>query len=337
LLFTGSQDQLVCSWQPLHEANRAPAGLLLEVPAAAEQQQGAAAARVGERGLEQAPQQAAVRVAAAETELQGAADDQQLGNAAATKLAAKRQAGQQFVLPRARSFLPELPDTSHSAGMRLQALLDLVALAEALYPPAQPAGAGAGGEAALDEGVLGMLLDGCGVPDGAAGAAAAAEGGGGGGSGSSSGSVAGAYQQQHAALIGPGYTPGSWLPTMTADVPELLLQHQAAQGAHTRAPAAAAAASSVCAAEPAAALLPVLTRSQLGMLQFIAGDVRGFLQTAAAAGSISPDVVALASAGGAPAWRAAARLASAKPAAAGDRAGAALHAAAAGDSAALAG
>lgn len=73
-----------------------------------------------------------------------------------------------------------------------------------------------------------------------------------------------------------------------------------------------------------------LSSSQLGMLQFIAGDVSGFLQTAVAAGMTTPDVVALSSAGGAPALRACARLAAAKLAAAGEVHAALLQLAAAG-------
>jgi hypothetical protein len=42
-------------------------------------------------------------------------------------------------------------------------------------------------------------------------------------------SVAEGFQQQLAGLVGADYPLGSWLPTMTADVPELLLHHQAWQ------------------------------------------------------------------------------------------------------------
>jgi hypothetical protein len=246
-----------------------------------------------------------------------------------------------FICPKAKPFLLELPDTHSHLQLQQQACLDVVALAEALYPPAPagtaaaPAaaaaaagGGGSGGDSGASDGVLTGLdaevLALLGLP--AAEAADVVLG-----SADSTNSpqqqqqvlegeagvlrVAGAFRQQLSGLVGDDYPLGSWLPVMTADVPELLQQHSAwteqqqQQGVRQVADSSSA---TVGGGGVLSASLGGLSASQVGMLRFVAGDVRGFLTAAAAADCLTPDVVALAAAGGAPAFAAAARLAAAK-------------------------
>jgi hypothetical protein len=263
----------------------------------------------------------------------------------------KQKAAKLFICPKAKSFLPELPDTTNPL-VHHQVLLDVAALAETLYPPdAAAAGSGMAPGAAcsdaaataggLDE--LGLILDAevsalLGLPAAASGASDAA-------AGDSQQQqqqqkcglgVAEALKQQLAGVVGAGYSLGSWLPTMTADVPELLLQHQSWTAQHPqqqqqqhRQQLKKSNRFANLAAEPvtasAGSVVGALTVSQLGMMKFVAGDVKGFLQAAAAADSVTADVVALSAAAGAPAFGAAARLAAAKLAAAGEHAAAAVH------------
>jgi hypothetical protein len=342
LVLSGSQDQTVCSWQPHHEPSQGPAALVTSLTDAADE----AAASLGDATGESAAASTSDLAAATEALSAGGDADvasttpqpevlstqqqqqEQQHSKSQPAAASSKKQPRQFLLPKAKSFLPELPDTSGSLALQLQAQLDVVALAEALYPPA----AASGSSPLLDAGVMRALLVGSGADSDAAVAAASAT------AAHSAGgsSVAGAYKQQLSATIGSDYRAGSWLPTMTADVPELLRQHNASSGSAVRGASAGRSSSSggrqrgtgSGAHSSGTQQQQQLSDSQLGMLQFIAGDVAGFLQTAVAADAVTPDVVALSAAGGAPAWGAAARLAAAKLAAGGDSHAAALHLAA---------
>lgn len=297
LLLSGSQDQTLVALQPGHEsARRTPASLVPLPCAATGSEQPLPAVEAAD---------AAAALGGAAVAVGAASSLQQQPQPASGAPAAKRPPKHHFLPPRAQSFLPDLPDAGGAVG--LQAQLDVVALAEALYPAPD---AGRSACPLLDDGALRALL---GDADGAAAAAAAASAD----EQQAACSFTEALQQQLAGDVGRAYVPGTWLPTLTADVPELLAQQRELR--QQQAPGAAAGAPQQ------------LPARQLGMLQLVAGDVAGFLQTAAAADAVLPDVVALSALGGVPAWRAAARLAAAKLVAVGDVRGAALHLAAAGD------
>jgi hypothetical protein len=312
------------------------------------------------------------------TEQSAAADVVQAASQKAVLKPAKRKPAKTFICPKAKTFLPDVPDTFNPL-VHQQVLLDLVALAEALYPPAgttqNP------GVHVMSQGLAGLdreVLETLGIPAGPSGAAAT------GGqqqqqqqqselqepgahtessatgslqSGRAQDGVGGArvawsFQQQLAGLVDAHYPLGSWLPTMTADVPELLLQHQAwqqqqqqqqqqqgpqqqqqqksSQGRQERITtrrAAAIAARGKCSRRSSTSSL---NDSQVGMLKFLAGDVGGFLRAAVAADKVSPEVVALAAASGQPAFSTVAKLAASQLAAAGDAEAAAVHLLAAG-------
>jgi hypothetical protein len=387
----------VRSWQPLLEAVTTPAALQSASPAAAagsdEQQLCVAAsssAEVGEHQVfgadttdsragqpldgQQPVQQAGPDAAAIQPGLEVPSSGQPVTGqpaafppaaAAAAAAAAgpvvpksKPKASKLFICPKAQSFLPSLPDTTDPL-LHQQALLDVVALAEALYPPTAAAAVGSGGVpgaalevgSALDAEVLALLglpaAVASGPPDATASDSQQQQQ-----QQRRQGCVLGvaeAFKQQLAGVVGAvvHYPLGSWLPNMTADVAELLLQHQAWTSQHPqrqqqhqqqhRQQLKKVNRFAERAAEPvtvsAGSAVGAVTASQLGMLKFVAGDVKGFLQAAAAADSVTDDVVALSAAGGAPAFGAAARLAAAKLAAAGDHEAAAVHLKAAGDGA----
>jgi hypothetical protein len=266
-----------------------------------------------------------------------------------------------------RSFLPELPDVSQPQ-VQLQVLVDLVELAEALYPPVDieavpPATAAAAGSAAAaaageaadsrwwslggstsDSWGFNALtaqpgfnaltaqpgfnaltpgepqLHHCSVEP-AVGQldphqhsksnASCSRAGTCSSSSSSSLGVAGVSEAFQAALgpsVGKDYESGSWLPVMAADVAEILQQQQAAWQQQQKQQQQEHGSSSSSSHKG----FKLLLANQVGMLQFISGDVGSFLRTAVAADCVSPDVVALAAAGGGAVWAAAARLAAAK-------------------------
>jgi hypothetical protein len=133
-----------------------------------------------------------------------------------------------------------------------------------------------------------------------------------------SSSVTEAFSKQLSHVAGGSYSVGSWLPSMTADVPELLRQHQQAlqqqqqQGSQDQQSAHLPNSSSSSSMAASGTSLGTLSINQAAMMQYMLGDVGGFMRAAVSAGVITPDVVALAAAGGSAAWAAAARLAAAK-------------------------
>lgn len=228
----------------------------------------------------------------------------------------------QFVLPEGRSFLPPLPDVSDTCTQQ-QALIDVVALAAALHPPPTSNSAGAtpnsaAADDAVDDDPWELLRPGAAgelpplslAPQQTSRASGASAG------------IAAAFQDALGDGPGRDYSPGSWLPTMTSDVPQLLVAAEQAQGSGATAGADAGSG----AGGPA---LPSL--SQLGMLRYIAGDAAGMLAAATAAGAVTPEVVALAAAGGGATWRLAAALAAARLAGNSAPEAAALHLTTAGD------
>lgn len=276
------------------------------------------------------------------------------GSAAALSSSGMRH-WKQFVPPGSRTFLPPLPDLANLA-VQQQAQLDVVALAEALYPPTTrgPAAAGVSDPAALSMLMKQFRLRGLqGEQQHFPQARQQCQ--------LSGISVSDAFHQRLSNVVSEHYLPGSWLPTMTADVPELLQQHQQAvcavqqgqcgrsssnsssssqQQQQQAAPDGSSSSSSNCSGgshSSAYNAVSSLAVNQVAVMQYITGDVGGFLRSAVAADVVTPDVVALAAAGGAAAWAAAGRLAAAKLAAAGQLDAAAVLQLAIGDTAAAAG
>jgi Sec-independent protein translocase protein TatA len=140
-----------------------------------------------------------------------------------------------------------------------------------------------------------------------------------------SSSVTDAFCKQLSYVAGGSYSVGSWLPSMTADVPELLRQHQQAlqqqqqqqqqeQGSSDQHQQSAQSPNSSSSSSMAASGTSpgTLSINQAAMMKYMLGDIGGFMRAAVLADVITPDVVALAAAGGSAAWAAAARLAAAK-------------------------
>jgi hypothetical protein len=253
----------------------------------------------------------------------------------------------QFVVPGSRTFLPPLPDLS-DAAVQQQAQLDVVALAEAIYPAQlksrAAAAAGSGGASSSSSsssktaGRFRLFKLDAQPPATAQQQQQQCP------YTCSSSSVIDAFSRQLSTAVGSRYSIGSWLPSMTADVQELLRQHEQAlqqqqqqqQGSSSQHQQPAHLLSSSSSTAASGTHPGTVAVNQAAMMQYMLGDVGGFMRAAVAADVITPDVVALAAAGGSAAWGAAAQLAAAKLESVGQVDAAAVYLLAAGEPAAAA-